>query len=121
MVGDEEPPKYVRQIDGRVFAWLDDERKVPGGKFTVFVVNAELVLDEGDSIGYAMDVSRSTLPYLALYGRDMEYRPRPPNSKALDSSPDQGPFLFAPSGEGRGPMPRVCIVAPRSPPGSPPR
>lgn len=75
LLGDEEPSKYVRQIDGQVLAWVGDERKVPAGKFSVAVVNAELVVDERDSIDYAMDVSQSTLPYRELYDRHLGFRP----------------------------------------------
>jgi len=74
IVNDDEPSRYVKEIEGIVWVYRGS-RKHRAGRFSIFIINVELALANDESVFDIFDHTATTLDYLALYGDDCEYSP----------------------------------------------
>ncbi|MBT9462530.1 hypothetical protein [Hydrogenophaga sp.] len=74
LVDDDEPSRYVKEIEGVVWVYRGS-RKHRAGRFSIFIINVERALANDESVFDIFDYASTTMGYLLLYGDDGEYAP----------------------------------------------
>lgn len=75
-VEDDEPARFIKFIDGTIYLYVNGERKVKAGNFSVIIMDVVAAVNERESVFDVFDFSSKTIDYFSLYAPGLEFKPK---------------------------------------------